>query len=184
MSQDDILALSDEEFNRIYRERLFKLRKEISSIEAYQKKKNKSLTNNQKAICKMISGQDSSAIITINTIHIMFPTGNRKFGLKHILMRHYCDDCDGKVSAMDIISIERFLKKNLTFSENQNKYGYIYDKNVNGNIEKYKLLLFKDVNHDNVLSVYKIEAESGAGANPPVDESTETSRGELILSDK
>jgi hypothetical protein len=184
VSQDDILALSNEEFSRIYLERLSKLRKEISSIEAYQKKKAKPLSNNQKAIYKMISGSAQSAIITVNDISIIFHIGNRKFGLKHILMRHYCDDCDGKVSAMDIISIERFLKKNLTFSENQNKYGYIYDKHVDGNVEKYKLLLFKDVNHDNVLSVYKIEAESGTGANSPVDKSTETSMGELILSEK
>lgn len=77
----------------------------------------------------------------------------------------------------DIKSIEaRFKKKNKSLSKNQqlikfnedsNKYGFIYNKN---NCEKYKLILFKDINSDGVLSVYKIDKiQSKDGANSPKD---------------
>lgn len=182
MSNEEILALSDGEFERLYLERLYQLRGDISSIESYRKKKNKKFSKNQTAIIKMINGSSSHAIIEVNGICIQFARGNRKFGLKHILMRHFCEEREGRIGAMDIISIERFLGKNILFGEDKTKYGYIYNKN--GTNEKYKLLLFRDTNCENVLSVYKIELQMGTGANSPVDYSTETSEGELIETDK
>ena len=177
MSLEDILALSDDEFNKIYLERLYKLRADIKSIEARLKKKNKTLSSNQKLIIQMITTSKNSAIISVNGVRVQFSTGCAKHGLKHILLRHFCDDCEGRVTAMDIISIERFLSKGVSFSEDSKKYGYIYEKNRD---EKYKLILFKDTNAEGVLSVYKLDrVESEDGASSPQAKASETSEGEL-----
>lgn len=155
MSLNDILSLSDDEFHRIYLERLYILREDIKSIRARLKKKNKTLSENQEQIASMISSSKNSAILNINGIRIQFSTGCKKHGLKHILLRHFCEECEGKVSAMDIISLERFLLQNDRFTSTDNlKYGYNYKKDENN---KYRLLLFKDINSDGVLTVYKID---------------------------
>lgn len=179
MSLDDILALSEEEFNKIYLERLYKLREDIKSIRARYRKKNKHFTPNQELICQMISTAKNSAIIHVDNVRIQFETGCRKHGLKHILLRHFCDECEGRVSAMDIISLERFLKQNNSFmSSDGSKYGYTYEKNKE---DKYRLILFKDTNAKGVLTVYKIDRimldeESGEGASSPEGKPSETSR--------
>jgi len=175
VSLEDILALSEEEFNRIYLERLYKLRQDIKNIKARLKKKNKTLSANQELICSMISTSKNSAIIHVNNVRIQFSTGCKKHGLKHILLRHFCEECEGKISAMDIISLERFLLQNNAFKERDNKYGYIYQKDA---VNKYKLILFKDVNAEGVLSVYKMDrVENEDGANSPQAKASETSKG-------
>lgn len=164
MKQEEIDLLSDTDFNNIYLERLYRLRAEIKEIAARLKKKSKSFTPNQQLIIDMITTSKNSAIIIHNGLRVQFSTGSRKHGLKHILMRHYCDNCEGKISAIDIISIERFLKDENKFSENKTTYGYKYTKDHENS---YKLILFKDINAEGVLSVYKIDTflvEEGANS--------------------
>ena len=157
MSLDDILALSDTEFNRIYKERLYKLREDISKIKARFKKKNKSLSANKKLIISMIDGSKNSVIIYENGIRAQFSKGCRKHGLKHILLRHFCEECEGKISAMDIISIERFFKDGNEHHASDNKRVYNYEKNSD---EKFRLLTFKDINLEGILSVYRLDRHS------------------------
>lgn len=178
MSLDDILALSEEEFNEIYMERLYKLREDIKKIKARQKKKNKPLTKNQELISNMISGASNSVTITENNIRVKLSIGCRKHGLKHILLRHFCDECEGRIFAIDIISLERFFKKINKFNANNNKYGYNYEKDKDN---KYRLLVFCDINSEGVISVFRMdrltsEVKSGEGANSPEEKSSETSR--------
>jgi len=155
MTNEEIALASDAEINNTYLERLYKFREDIKSIRARLKKKKKILSANQELIASMISTSKNSAILNINGIRIQFSTGCKKHGLKHILLRHFCEGCEGEVSAMDIISLERFLQQNDRFTSSDNsKYGYNYKKDENN---KYRLLLFKDVNADGVLTVYKLD---------------------------
>ena len=117
----------------------------------------------------MISTSKNSATITENNVTIKLSTGCKQHGLKHILLRHFCDDCEGKVSAIDIISLERFFKQINSYNGKNGKTGYIYKKDESN---KYLLLVFKDINSDGVISVFKMDrienvVEIGEGAISP-----------------
>ena len=117
----------------------------------------------------MIMGASNSVTITENDVRLKLSIGGRKHGLKHLLLRHFCENCEGRIFAIDIISLERFLKKINKFNAHNNKTGYYYEKDENN---KYRLLVFKDINSEGVISMFRLDrltsqVESGEGTNSP-----------------
>jgi hypothetical protein len=132
----------------LYFQRLQKLQKEFIQI----KKSNKwRFDDHHQAIYDFVIHSKNSTSFTIDGYHITLNKGNEHFGFKHILLRHYCDDCDGKIKAIDILKIGNIIKNGITVPTNKRgRIKFIQTKNN----EKYTLILQKRGNNKLIFTFF------------------------------
>ena len=80
------------------------------------------------------------AEFTINDYDIVVRLGNKDFGFKHLILRHYGNGSDGEIKALDILKIGNIIKQDLTIpAKGKNKIVFIQNKNNT----KYTVILKK-----------------------------------------
>ncbi len=134
----------------LYTQRLQKLQKEF--LEINKKRANKwQFSNHQQIMYDFVMQQKKSSTMTINDQDIKIYKGDENFGFKHILLRHYCDNCPGEITARDILNIGNVIKQNIIVpSKKEDRINYIQNKNE----EKYTVVLTKKKNGDLIFTFF------------------------------
>ncbi|MEA1917412.1 MAG: hypothetical protein U9N42_07765 [Campylobacterota bacterium] len=96
------------------------------------------------------------AVFNINNMTVTLKKGDTKKGFVHILLKHFCNNCDGEITARDIINMDmiiaRGIKLNRTGVSNHSLHVYQYLK---GN-KHHKIVLKPDVNNNFVVTMYSV----------------------------
>jgi len=140
----------------LYANRLQRLRKELSEEIKHRKKRKKKFTNNQQIMIDFINGVTKKAIFIINSRKIILKRGNQKYGFQHILEKHYCLDCDGKITLRDILNIDLTILRGIVLNtegvSNTNNIVFFYLKGA----ISYKLVMREEKNNEIVVSYYTV----------------------------
>ena len=138
----------------IYSERLAKLKKDIKAIESARKKKR--WKPNQKIVIDFINGVTEQAVFLINNQKVILRHGDNKKGFKHIIERHYCKGCPGKIEKLKIINIAEVFSRGIKLNEIgvSNSDLNVYQLNKNGKI--LKLILDSKGNGELVVTFYNV----------------------------
>ena len=132
----------------LYREKFQKLQQEFLEIKISAKWK---FEHHHQVIYDFIMKTQKSATFTINDYTITIKIGNKDFGFKHFLLKHYGTGCVGEIKAIDILKIGNVIKNDIILPSNEsNKIKFIQTKNN----EKYTVILRKNKPHDLVLSFF------------------------------
>jgi len=158
MEKEDIEALSYDDFNKIALKRWQKLEKDFIKLKQIEDKKKNKLTSDQESVYKFIMGDTKKAQFTVKDINISFGKGNKREGLKHILLRHYCEGCDGEIRARDILNIGNIIKNGNpiatietdSYNSNNGLTGYTQEKA--GHI--YKLIINEKGHISQIITTY------------------------------
>lgn len=70
---------------------------------------------------------------------IVLRKGNEDFGFMHLMLRHYGDECEGGITALDILKMGNVIKSGIEIPAKKNRIKYIQNKNN----EKYTIILSK-----------------------------------------
>ena len=131
--------------------RLQKLQKDFKEIKI--KKANKwEFKPHQQAMYDFVMQSKRSTTFTINEYTITINVGNENFGFMHIILRHFCDGCDGEITAKDILNIGYVIKNNITVpSKKKGRVNFIQTKE---NGEKYTVVLTKQNPNDLIFTFF------------------------------
>jgi len=137
----------------LYSERLATLKREISIIHT---KKSKKFKKDQQIMIDFINGITLHAIFTFQEKNIFLYKGDEKKGFRHILEKHYCKDCPGKVTAIDILNMIDIVKKGLKLANKgvSNKKLIVYQR-IKG-LDHYKLILKPNEDGDLIVTMYSV----------------------------
>jgi hypothetical protein len=141
----------------LYSKKLFELRKELKKEIDIRKKKKKKFKPNQQIMIDFINGRTKEAIYDINSKRIILKRGDSKKGFQHIIERHYCKDCDGKLGLMDILNFDLYLSRAIKLYKdgvtNDCLDVYFYTK---GN-KSYKIVLKSLSDESLVVTFYSVK---------------------------
>lgn len=108
----------------------------------------------QQIMYDFILGKRSIAQFEINNEQYFLKRGTSHFGFEHIILRHYGQECDGAITARDILNIANIIKNGrvLTDAELQKRgtSGYAQIKNN----EKYVVILNKERNGHWIITFF------------------------------
>jgi len=134
----------------LYIKRLQQLQQEFKAIKIKQANKWKFLPHEQ-AMYDFVMGTKKSITFSINDYIVTIKVGNKDFGFMHILLRHYCNGCDGEITANDILKIGNIIKNNLTIpSKKSNRIQFIQNKGD----EKYTVILTEQKPNDLIFTFF------------------------------
>lgn len=111
-----------------YDNRLRTLRHELSLLKLDKTK----LKPYQKTMLEFIEGKKNAAQFSIDGTICILVRGDLIRGFEHILMRHYCHECEGRITAREILNIGFVLmgRKLSDYELNEvGKIGYEITKN-------------------------------------------------------
>ena len=130
--------------------RLQKLQKDFKEIKI--KKASKwEFKPHQQAMYDFVMQSKRSTTFTINEYTITINIGNKNFGFMHILLRHFCNGCDGEITAKDILNIGHVIKNNITVpSKKKDRINFIQSKGD----EKYTVVLTKKSPNDLIFTFF------------------------------
>lgn len=133
-----------------YDKRFQKLQKEFLAIN--EKRANKwQFKPHQQEIYDFVIQSKKSTIFTIGDYTITLRVGNEHFGFKHIILRHYCNGCDGEITARDILNIGNVIKNNIIIPSHRNdRLKFIQSKD---NV-KYTVILTKENPNDLIFTFF------------------------------
>ena len=141
----------------LYEKRLFKIRKDLKIEAEYRRKKRKKFKQNQKIMIDFINGLTREAVFNINNKKIVLRRGDSKKGFQHILERHYCKECDGRLSLLDILNFDLYLKRAIKLHQegisNKDLEVFLYKKDT----KSYKVVLKKVKTNNLVVTFYRQE---------------------------
>ena len=126
------------------------LQKDLKEI--LKKRKKKPLKENQQKIYDFINGKNKFVEFIIDDKKIILRVGDEKKGFKHILLRHYCQNCKGKLNAMDILNMDLILKRGIKLNSvgvtNNNLIVYMY--------KNFKIVLKPEKENSFVVTMYSV----------------------------
>jgi hypothetical protein len=130
---------------------LQKLRHDIKLLKLEKKK----LKLEQIAMLEFIEGRKHIAQFHINHDIITVSRGDHLRGFEHILLRHYCDECSGVLSAREIVNMGFLLSqgRELTSFELNERGTKGYELIKQDNI-RLRVILNRDGLLERVLSYY------------------------------
>ncbi|MFA5428191.1 MAG: hypothetical protein WC279_08285 [Sulfurimonas sp.] len=140
--------------SEIFNNRFQKLQQEFLEIKKKQANKWK-FKEHQQAIYDFVIHSRRFVEFEINGYVIVLKIGNDDFGFRHILLRHYCEGCDGELYAKDILNIGNVIKNDIELPSQKNRIKFIQNK---GNI-KYTVILTKESGKRLVFSYFSSESE-------------------------
>ena len=139
----------------LYSQRLAKLKTEIQEIKSRKSKKR--FKKNQQIMINFINGVTSNAQFRIKNQIIMLYLGDSKKGFKHIIERHYCKNCDGEITAMDILNLTDIIERGLKLAKEgvTNDNLIVYQKIDRG--KNHKIVLKPVSNGNFIVTMYSIK---------------------------
>ena len=138
----------------IYAKKLATLRKEISEIHTALRKNKKSFNENQQKEYDFINAKRDIIQFNINGQQYFIKKGNEHKGFMHILLRHYGEECEGKLTARNILNMATTIKMGSQYQSEKNEYMSI--SNIFNN-ERFVIVLSKDRNGHWVVTYYSVE---------------------------
>lgn len=136
----------------IYNKRFQQLQKEF--ITAKEKKGNKwQYKPHQQAMYDFVVYSKKMVEFTINDYTIVLKVGNDDFGFRHILLRHYCDECEGRLLTRDILNLGNVIKQDIELPAHSGRVKFIQNK---GGI-KYTVILRPEHSKKLVFTYYSSE---------------------------
>ena len=137
-----------------YELKLQQLQKEFKEINT--KKANKwDFTPDQKAIYDFVMKSQKYTTFNIAGYDIILRVGNKDFGFKHFLHKHYGTGCVGEIKANDILKLGNVIKNNISVPAKEDKIKFIQTK---GDL-KYSVVLKPQKDGKLVVSFFSSKEE-------------------------
>jgi len=137
-----------------YANKLALLETEFRAIHDILIRKKKSFNKNQQKVYDFVTGKSQLIQFNINNKQYFIKRGNDKKGFEHILLRHYGEECMGRLTAVNILNIATTIKMGSVHVSEKNDYVSISNE-FNG--KRYIIVLSKDRNDHWVVSYYSVE---------------------------
>ena len=137
-----------------YAKKLALLRKEISEIHSSLRKNKKDFNENQQKVYDFVTAKKDIIQFNINNQQYFIKKGNENKGFMHILLRHYGQDCEGKLTARNILNMATTIKMGSIYQSAKNNYLSISNTFNN---ERFVIVLSKDKNGHWIVTYYSIE---------------------------
>jgi len=138
----------------MYAKKLAALRKEISEIHTALRKNKKSFNENQQKVYDFINAKKDIIQFNINGKQYFIKKGNEHKGFMHILLRHYGEECEGKLTARNILNMATTIKMGSQYQSEKNEYMSISNTFNN---KRFVIVLSKDRNGHWVVTYYSVE---------------------------
>jgi hypothetical protein len=140
--------------NSLYQQRLATLKRDIVALENIKKKKR--WKPNQKVMIDYINKLTKSAVFIINGITVTLRDGDSNKGFIHILEKHYCEACPGKITTMEILNMYEIFERGIKLSNVgvTNDELIVYHKIKNG--REHKLVLKSVADGNLIVTMYSI----------------------------
>jgi len=137
-----------------YAEKLAALEIEFRQIHQNLIKKKKTFNENQQKVYNFVIGISNIIQFNINGKQYFIKRGDKHKGFEHILLRHYGKECEGRLTAINILNMATTIKMGSAYASEKNDYISISNE-FNG--ERYIIVLSKDRNGHWVVSYYSVE---------------------------
>jgi len=138
-----------------YARKLAKLREELSEIQTSLRQNKKSFNKNQQKVYDFIIAKRDIIQFDINDKQYFIKKGNEQKGFMHILLRHYGEECEGSLTAKNILNIATTIKMGSMYQSEKNDYLSISNTFNN---ERFVIVLSKDRNGHWIVTYYSVEA--------------------------
>jgi len=138
----------------LYTIKLAQLKKEFTEIQIKLKQKKKSFNENQQKVFDFVMGRRELIQFSINKKQFFLRKGNEYKGFMHILLRHYGEECEGSLTAINILNIATTIKMGSAYQSDKNDYVSISNE-FNGT--RYIIVLSKDKNGHWMVTYYSVE---------------------------
>lgn len=121
-----------------YTQKFQKLQREFIEI---SNKKNWKFEPHHQAMYDFVVDTKRYTEFKINDYDIIVRVGNKNFGFKHLILRHYGNSSDGEIKALDILKIGNIIKQDIRIpAKGTKKIVFIQNKNNT----KYTIVLKKE----------------------------------------
>jgi hypothetical protein len=137
-----------------YADKLAALEKEFREIHKNLIKKKKSFNENQQKVYNFVIGIAHIIQFNIHGKQYFIKRGDKNKGFEHILLRHYGEGSDGRLTSTNILNIATTIKMGSPYASEKNDYISISNE-FNG--ERYIIVLSKDRNGHWVVSYYSVD---------------------------
>jgi len=137
-----------------YAEKLATLEVEFRKIHQNLIKKKKIFNENQQKVYNFVIGISNIIQFNIDGKQYFIKRGDKHKGFEHILLRHYGKECEGRLTAINILNMATTIKMGSAYASEKNDYISISNE-FNG--ERYIIVLSKDRNGHWVVSYYSVE---------------------------
>jgi hypothetical protein len=142
--------------SQLYQQRLAKLKRELSIEVTKRKKKKKKFTPNQQIMIDFINNVTKNATFYIKDMKIILRKGHSGAGFQHILEKHYCNECPGKITLSDILNMDLIIQRGLKL----NSVGVTNPDNIVINYKnrdkEHNIILKSEKENELVVSFYSI----------------------------
>ena len=138
----------------LYAKKLAALRKEFSEIQNNLRSKKKNFNENQQKVYDFVIAKSEIIQFNINHKQYFIKRGNKDKGFMHILLRHYGEECEGQLTATNILNIATTIKMGSPYISEKNGYLSISNE-FNGT--RYIVVLSQDRNGHWVVSYYSVD---------------------------
>ncbi|AXH12016.1 hypothetical protein ABIV_1011 [Halarcobacter bivalviorum] len=141
----------------MYQQRLAKLKRELSIEVTKRKKKKKKFTPNQEIMINFINNVTKNATFYIKDMKIILRKGHTGAGFQHILEKHYCNECPGRITLSDILNMDLIIQRGLKL----NSVGVTNPDNIVINYKnrdkEHNIILKSENENELVVSFYSID---------------------------
>lgn len=137
-----------------YADKLAALEQEFREIHKNLIRKKKSFNENQQKVYNFVIGISQIIQFNINNKQYFIKRGDKHKGFEHILLRHYGEGTEGKLTATNILNIATTIKMGSAYTSKKNDYTSISNE-FNG--QRFIIVLSKDKNGHWVVSYYSVE---------------------------
>ena len=139
-----------------YANKLAALEKEFREIHRNLIRKKKSFNENQQKVYNFVIGISPLIQFSINGNQYFINRGDKHKGFEHILLRHYGEGREGRLTATNILNIATTIKMGSPYVSEKNDYTSISNE-FNG--ERYIIVVSKDRNGHWVVSYYSVKKQ-------------------------
>jgi hypothetical protein len=143
--------------SQLYQQRLAKLKRELSIEVTKRKKKKKKFTPNQQIMINFINNVTKNATFYIKDMKIILRKGHTGAGFQHILEKHYCNECPGRITLSDILNMDLIIQRGLKL----NSVGVTNPDNIVINYKnrdkEHNIILKSENENELVVSFYSID---------------------------
>ncbi|RXK11131.1 hypothetical protein [Halarcobacter bivalviorum] len=143
--------------SQLYQQRLAKLKRELSIEVTKRKKKKKKFTPNQEIMINFINNVTKNATFYIKDMKIILRKGHTGAGFQHILEKHYCNECPGRITLSDILNMDLIIQRGLKL----NSVGVTNPDNIVINYKnrdkEHNIILKSENENELVVSFYSID---------------------------
>lgn len=143
--------------SQLYQQRLAKLKRELSIEVTKRKKKKKKFTPNQLIMINFINNVTKNATFYIKDMKIILRKGHTGAGFQHILEKHYCNECPGRITLSDILNMDLIIQRGLKL----NSVGVTNPDNIVINYKnrdkEHNIILKSENENELVVSFYSID---------------------------